>query len=308
MYPLHLLHELEIRVWLLAVESEVQAQTGRDQESLLSGRSSPPGVLGTVGLPNNDPTLGSPVDRTASAIAVVDNHLKRTNIKSQSEMSGNFEETARSLVRSRTMQTGEVSSPRNGPVPKVKRRTKQLKRTPVESIDGSPSDSDDSRRNTLERHDSFDSHKSLERRTSFHRRNSLAVKEDQNREGQNVQPVVTSASVEDSKTQTEEGTRGWEERVGEGEVERAVLALVEVGQVPAAKQLQQKLAPAHVPLELLLVDAAQRIAMLSVPGAKGSIVPAFLHPAVLECLRSTDLPDDFSLVTPMQVVSIRNCG
>lgn len=300
MYPLHLLHELEIRVWLLAVESEVQAQTGRDQESLLSGRSSPPGVLGTVGLPNNDPTLGSPVDRTASAIAVVDSHLKRTNIKSQSEIS--FEETARSLARSRSMQTGEVSSPRNGPVPKVKRRTKQLKRTPVESIDGSPSDSDDSRRNTLERHDSFDTRKSLDRRTSLNRRNSLAVKEDQNREGQNVQPEVTS--VESSKTQTEEGTRGWEERVGEGEVERAVLALVEVGQVPAAKQLQQKLAPGHVPVELLLVDAAQRIAMLSVPAAKGSIVPAFLHPTVLECLRSTDLPDDFSSVTPMQVVSI----
>jgi hypothetical protein len=104
----------------------------------------------------------------------------------------------------------------------------------------------------------------------------------------------------DATSTPAEGVSGWEEHVGEGEVESAVLALLEVGQVTAAKQLQQKLAPTHVPLELLLVETAHRIAMLSQPTTKGAVVPAFLHPSVLESLASTNLLDDIGSATPMQ--------
>jgi hypothetical protein len=55
-----------------------------------------------------------------------------------------------------------------------------------------------------------------------------------------------------------------------------------------------------VPLELLLVETAHRIAMLSQPTKKGAVVPAFLHPSVLESLASTNLLDDFESATPMQ--------
>lgn len=82
-----MLHELEIRIWLLAVEAEVAAQAGRDQETILLGRSSPSGLFGTVGLRNGEPASPNPVDSTASAVAGVDSHLKRSNTRSQSDIS-----------------------------------------------------------------------------------------------------------------------------------------------------------------------------------------------------------------------------
>lgn len=296
MYPLHLLHELEIRIWLLAVEAEVEAQAGRDQETVLLGRSFPSGVFSTTGLRNGEPASGNPVDRTAIAVAGVDSHLKRSNTRSQSDVS--TEDNGRGLARSRSIQIGEVSSPRTGSAGRLKRRTKQLRRTQMDNTDdGTPSSPEDSSRNSLDRRDSFNrSSNSGDDRETLNRHHSLPVVEGRTK----ISPAKANR-VEDDVSAADDETRGWEERVGEGEVERAVLALVEVGQVIAARQLQQKLAPGHVPLELILVEAAQKIATLSLPTAKGSVVPAFLHPTVVECLRSTNMFNSFASVTPMQV-------
>lgn len=300
MYPLYLLHELEIRIWLLAVEAEVNAQAGRDQETILLGRSSPSGMFGTVELRNGEPASANPVDCTAFAVAGVDSHLKRFNTRSQLDISA--DDNGRGLARSRSIQIGEVSSSRSGSASRMKRRTKQLRRTQLDNTDdGSPSSSEDSRRSGLDRRESFHRSSSGEDRESLNRHHSLPVVEGRARDIQIGEVQGDVRLAEDDFAAPDDETRGWEERVGEGEVESAVLALVEVGQVTAARQLQQKLAPAHVPLELLLVEAAQKIATLSMPTAKGSVVPAFLHPGVAECLRSTNLFESFASVTPVQV-------
>uniref|UniRef100_A9U2Z6 Predicted protein n=1 Tax=Physcomitrium patens TaxID=3218 RepID=A9U2Z6_PHYPA len=254
-YPLHLLHELEIRIWLLAVEAEVEAQAGRDQETILLGRS---GVFSTVGLRNGELDSGNPVDRTANAVAAVDSHLRRFNTRSQADIVA--EENDRALSRSRSIQIGEISSSQGGSVARMKRRSKQLRRSQMDNTE------DD------------------------------RIRDPQINDGQ-------MNLSEDHAPMRDVETRGWEERVGEGEVERAVLALVEVGQITAARQLQLKLAPTHVPLELLLVEAAQKIATVSVPTAKGS-VPAFLHPTVVECLRSSGIFETSDSVTSMQVLKV----
>jgi spatacsin len=278
----------------------VEAQAGRDQETILLGRSSPSGLFGTVGLRNGEPASANPVDSTASAVAGVDSHLKRSNTRSQSDISA--DDNGRGLARSRSIQIGEVSSSRSGSASRMKRRTKQLRRTQLDNTDdGSPSSPEDSRRNSLDRRDSLNRSTSGDDRESLNRHHSLSVVEGRTRDIQITEAHGDVRLVDDDFPAPDDETRGWEERVGEGEVERAVLALVEVGQVTAARQLQQKLAPLHVPLELLLVEAAQKIATLSMPTTKGAVVPAFLHPTVVECLRSTDLFESFASVTPMQV-------
>lgn len=293
-YPLHLLHELEIRIWLLAVEAEVKAQASRDQETDLLGRSFPSGVFSTTGLRNGESASENPVDRTAIAVAGVDSHLKRSNTKSQSDVSP--DDNSRGLARSRSIQIGELNT-RSGSAGRLKRRTKQLRRTQLDNTDdGSPSSPEESSRNSLDRRNSF------HRIETLNRHQSLPVAEGgRTRDNNDSSPAKANLEEDDVLVPDDETRERWEERVGEGEVERAVLALVEVGQVTAARQLQQKLAPAHVPLELLLVEAAQKIATLSLPTAKGSVVPAFLHPTVVECLRSTNMFESFASVTPMQV-------
>ena len=296
------MHELEIRIWLLAVEAEVEAQAGRDQETVLLGRSSPSGMFGTVGLRNGEPASANPVDCTAFTVAGVDSHLKRFNTRSQSDISA--DDNGRGLARSRSIQIGEVGSSRSGSASKMKRRTKQLRRTQLDNTDdGSPSSPEDSRRNSLDRRESLQRSSSGDDRESLNRHHSLPVVEGGRTRGLQIREVHGDVRLgEDDFPAPDDETRGWEERVGEGEVESAVLALVEVGQVTAARQLQQKLAPAHVPLELLIVEAAQKIATLSMPTAKGAVVPAFLHPTVVECLRSTEHFESFASVTPMQVL------
>lgn len=244
------------------------------------------------------------MDLTANAVAAVDSHLRKPNTRSQIESSA--DDNGRKLVRSRSVQTEEVSSSRGGSVARMKRRTKQLRRTQLDNTEnGAPSSPEETKRDSLDRRNSFDRPESFNRfnssddREVLNRHHSLSVVQGQIR-GTQINDAQINLAEDNSSTPDEE-TRGWEERVGEGEVERAVLALVEVGQVPAARQLQLKLAPTHVPLELLLVEAAQKIATLSMPTAKWSAVPAFLHPTVVECLLSTKFFDNYASVTPMQV-------
>lgn len=260
MYPLHLLHELETRVWLLAVESSVETQDGRYSTSLVSMQSTPVGGLSHEICASN-PAAVNPVDRTAVAVAVVDSHLKRSNLRKLD---------AEGLGRAQSLDTGTGSSPTKTASSKFKRRAKeqaQVKRIHLDISESTASDSEDS-----------------PGRARGERKNGSQ-----------------EAVSDDLPPKAEDIVASWEERVGEREVERAVLALLEVGQVSAAKQLQQKLSPGHVPLELSLVEAALQVAGLSTPTTKGAVTTSIIQPTIVDYLKSEKLLEDLSSVTPMEV-------
>lgn len=91
----------------------------------------------------------------------------------------------------------------------------------------------------------------------------------------------------------------WEERVGSAELERAVLSLLEFGQITAAKQLQHKLSPALIPSEFVLVDVALKLAAISTPGGLVSI--SILDEDVRSVMQSQNILTDQHQVEPMQV-------
>ncbi|KAL3688215.1 hypothetical protein R1sor_014524 [Riccia sorocarpa] len=262
-YPLHLLHELETRVWLLAVESSVENQDMKDSTSLVSMQSTPVGGLSHE-ISASTPAGVNPVDRTAIAVAVVDSHLKRSNLRKMD---------AEGLVRAQSLEAATGSSPTRAGTSKFKRRTKeqaQVKRLQLDLSEGTASDSEGSPgRSTLER-----------------------------KNGNQVSPP------EDIALQADDVVGSWEEKVGEREVERAVLALLEVGQVSAAKQLQQKLSPGHVPLELSLIEAALQVAALSTPTKKGAVTTSVIPPTIVEYLQAEKLLEDLASVTPMEVLEV----
>ncbi|GLT61213.1 hypothetical protein SLA2020_339350 [Shorea laevis] len=92
----------------------------------------------------------------------------------------------------------------------------------------------------------------------------------------------------------------WEERVGPAELERAVLSLLEFGQIAAAKQLQHKLSPAQVPSEFVLVDAALKLAAISTPSSEASI--SMLDEEVRSVMKSYNIPTDRHKVNTLQVL------
>lgn len=260
-YPLHLLHELETRVWLLAVESSVENQDIKDSTSLVSMQSTPVGGLSHE-ISASIPAPANPVDRTAMAVAVVDSHLKRSNLRKMD---------AEGLVRAQSLDTGTGSSPTKSGASKFKRRSKeqaQVKRIHLDISDSTASDSEGS----------------------------------PGRGRRELKNGSQETTAEEIALRTDDVVGSWEEKVGEREVERAVLALLEVGQVSAAKQLQQKLSPGHVPLELSLVEAALQVATLSPPTTKGSVTTNVIPSTIVEYLQSEKLLDDLASVTPMQVI------
>ena len=111
---------------------------------------------------------------------------------------------------------------------------------------------------------------------------------------------VLQDDVKEDSIPGEENTF-WEERVGEQQLGQAVLSLLEVGQMSAARQLQQKLAPTNVPIELLLVETALVIAELSTPTVKGCITPTMIPSLVVEHLLSSSLVDEIASASPLEV-------
>lgn len=93
----------------------------------------------------------------------------------------------------------------------------------------------------------------------------------------------------------------WEERVGPAEMERAVLSLLEFGQITAAKQLQQKLSPAHVPSEFVLVDAALKLAGFATP--RSEVRLSMLDEEVQSVIRKNTVLSDQHTVDPLEVIS-----
>ncbi|KAL8047280.1 hypothetical protein ABFX02_08G230100 [Erythranthe guttata] len=107
-YPLHLLREIETRVWLLAVESEAQVKS--EGEDSLSYLTREPGAGKGSNL----------IDRTASIIAKMDNHINTLRLKSVEKSD---RENSQALLR--IMQTNESSSSSYaGGSTKTKRRAK----------------------------------------------------------------------------------------------------------------------------------------------------------------------------------------
>ncbi|KAJ4966442.1 hypothetical protein NE237_018291 [Protea cynaroides] len=251
-YPLHLLREIETRVWLLAVESEAQMKSGGDfnpSRTLVSGNNS------------------NIIERTASIITKMDNHLNAMRARTAERI--DMRETNHTHVRN--PQVLDASSAlTSGGYPKMKRRAKgpmPSRRTLLDSLD--KSDPDDGPGSPL-----------------YSRINTEPVRNLQLQD-ENIK-IVASVSR-------------WEERVGPAELERAVLSLLEFGQITAAKQLQHKLAPAHVPSEFVLVDAALKLAAISTPSSE-EVSVAMLDTEVLSVIQLHDILIDHHMIDPLQVL------
>ncbi|XP_043696644.1 uncharacterized protein LOC122647289 isoform X2 [Telopea speciosissima] len=249
-YPLHLLREIETRVWLLAVESEAQMKSDGEfhpARTLISGTNS------------------SIIERTASIITKMDNHLNamRARVAERNDM--------RETNQIRNPHALDASSPpTSGGYTKMKRRAKgplPSRRSLLDSVDRS--DPDDSLGSSL---------------------NSRS----------NTEPV-TSWQLQDENIKIEASFSRWEERVGPAELERAVLSLLEFGQIIAAKQLQHKLSPAHVPSEFILVDAALMLAGFSTPSSK-EVSVSMLDTEVLSVIQSHDILIDHHQIVPLQIL------
>lgn len=231
-YPSHLLREIETRVWLLAVESEALVKN-EGEDSLIS--------------PIREPGTGKDsdlMDRTASIIAKMDNHINGLKVKSSEK---NDRENGQTHVR--MTQTVDSSS-------KTKRRAKGFgsKKPLFDTVDKSEP-------TLLNPRDE----------TQFH----------------------------DENLKIDASLSRWEERVGPAELERAVLSLLDFGHVTAARQLQNKLSPDNMPSEFFLVDAALKLAALSTPNNKVSIL--MLDDDVLSVMQSHNLMAEQRVIDPLQV-------
>ncbi|KAI3930736.1 hypothetical protein MKX01_037182, partial [Papaver californicum] len=255
-YPLHLLREIETRVWLLAVESEAQAKCEGDFSTLISGQNFMSGNSSSI------------IERTASVVMKMDNHLSSMKIRATERY--DMRESNQTHVR-HPQATDPTSPPAALGGMKMKRRPKSYlpsRRSQVESIE---------KNNDLD--DAINSPSNS--RSSGEQSKGLPLQEDD---------VGVEASVS-----------RWEERVGPEELERAVLSLLEFGQVAAAKQLQHKLSPSHVPAEFLVVDAAIKVATVSTPSCS-EVSVSRLDAEVLSLVKSYNILEDNSIFDPLQVL------
>ncbi|XP_042492983.1 uncharacterized protein LOC122072667 isoform X2 [Macadamia integrifolia] len=251
-YPLHLLREIETRVWLLAVGSEAQMKSDGEfypARTLISGNNS------------------NIIERTASIITKMDNHLNA--MRARAAERNDMRETNHTHIRN--PQALDASSPHTcGGYAKMKRRAKgslPSRRTLLDSVDRS--DPDDGVGSPL---------------------NSRS----------NTEPV-RSLQLQDENIIIEASFSKWEERVGPAELERAVLSLLEFGQITAAKQLQHKLSPAHVPSEFILVDAALKLAAISTPSSK-EVSVSMLDAEVLSVIQSHVILIDHHQIDPLKIL------
>ncbi|KAL5999631.1 hypothetical protein ACLOJK_037916 [Asimina triloba] len=255
-YPLHLLREIETRVWLLAVESEAQLKTEGDLSST-SYSQNPAGGNST-----------NIVDQTASVIAKMDNHLSIMRARATERNENN-------QAHIRQPQIVDSNLPMmSGGSTKTKRRAKlswHSRRFLTDSVDR-PSDFDDNSTSPI------------------HVKNNV--------------DLVRSLQLQEENVRIEASLSGWEERVGPAELERAVLSLLEFGQITAAKQLQQKLSPSHVPSEFALVDAALKLAAATSPTSSGESSLPTLDQDALSPIQSDITLSDSQLIDPLQVLAL----
>ncbi|KAF9603991.1 hypothetical protein IFM89_039345 [Coptis chinensis] len=253
-YPLHLLREIETRVWLLAVESEAQMENEREFTLPISSQNLPSGSTSNI------------IDRTASNISKMDNHLNARR--------------SRAMEKS-DMRESNLTHPHN---PQV------LSTSPLATAVGSA--------------------KTKRRAKSYvHSRKLLAETVDKSSDPEDGPTSPTgfsnelykSSQPQDENVKLEASVSRWEERIGPEELERAVLSLLEFGQVTAAKQLQHKLSPDHVPSEFSLVDVALKLAAMSTPArSEGSI--SMLDEDVLSVIQSYNITTENCYSDSLQVL------
>ncbi|KAH0685080.1 hypothetical protein KY289_022832 [Solanum tuberosum] len=243
--PLHLLREIETRAWLLAVESETQVKS--EGELTLSSREPASG---------KGPNI---IDRTASIITKMDNHIN--SVRNKSGERNDTRESNQSHLKA--TQMSDSSSGTILGSAKVKRRAKGF--VPSRKFLADPVD------------------RSNEPETGSINFN---VKED--------------SQVPDENLKIEATFSKWEERVGPAELERAVLSLLEFGQIAASRQLQHKLSPGCIPSEFKLVDAALKLAAIATPNNKASIL--VLDGELRSVMQSYDLFPNQHVIDPLQVL------
>ncbi|XP_075084415.1 uncharacterized protein LOC107760795 [Nicotiana tabacum] len=190
---------------------------------------------GEFTLSSREPASGkgsSIIDRTASIITKMDNHTNSVRIKSGER--NDTKESNQSHLKTTQMSDSSSSAAIFGGA-KVKRRAKGF--VPSRKSLADPMD------------------RSNEPETSSI---SFNIKED--------------SQIPDENLKIEATFSKWEERVRPAELERAVLSLLEFGQIAASRQLQHKLSPGCIPSEFKLVDAALKLAAIATPNNKVSIL------------------------------------
>ncbi|KAL8160713.1 hypothetical protein V2J09_002250 [Rumex salicifolius] len=252
-YQLHLLREIETRVWLLAVESEAQMKSERDLNLSSSNQEQMYAKSSNM------------IDKTADIILKMDSHLNAMKNRASEKVDGkesNFMQLKSSqayLKGSKPWDTG-ISTATNSM--KSKRQAKAHgypRRFPADTVERSTDLEDGSTPLAAFRND-----------------------------------------LEDENVKAEASLSKWEDRIGPAELERAVLSLLEFGQISAAKQLQHKLSPTNVPLEFKFVDAALKLAELSTPPQISSL--SLLDKDLCSVIQSYDNFTEDQLVDTLQVL------
>ncbi|XP_058186031.1 uncharacterized protein LOC131303262 isoform X4 [Rhododendron vialii] len=244
-YPLHLLREIETRVWLLAVESEAQVK-GEGDFTLTSSTIPGSGKSSNI------------IDRTASIITKMDNHMNAARIKT----SERNEARENNLTHHKISQVVDAGFSNTT---KTKRRAKGIapsRRPFMDTIEKST--------------DADDGFAAVGNRNDLH--------------------------LQDENFKIDSSFSRWEERVGPEELERAVLSLLEFGQISAAKQLQNKLSPGHIPPEFVLVDTALKLAAISTPS--NGVSRSMLDEEVRSVIQSYNILIDNHVVDPLEVVDV----
>ncbi|KAL1364797.1 hypothetical protein HN51_012953 [Arachis hypogaea] len=237
--PLHLLREIETKVWLLAVESESQVKSEGDFNFTFSIRE------------NAIKNESSIIDRTATIIAKMDNHINSMRNRIDNQIP----------YKNQVVDAGLSTTFGGGS--KTKRRGKgymQSRRPPLETADKS-ADSDD---------------------------------------GSSAHCFKNELQLNEENLKLEMSFSRWDERVGAAELERAVLSLLEFGQIAAAKQLQSKFSPEEIPSEFKLVDAALKLAAISTPPSNVSL--SMLDEEVRSVIQTHGLLKGKHHVDPLQVL------
>lgn len=230
-------------MWLLAVESEAQVK-GEGDFTLTSSSVPGSGKCSNI------------IDRTASIITKMDNHMNAVRIKTSERNDTRENNQTQHKI---PLVTDAVFST----TAKTKRRAKGLapSRRPLMDTIEKSTDSDDGL-------------------AAFGNRNDLLL--------------------QDENFKVDSSFSRWEERVGPEELERAVLSLLEFGQVSAAKQLQYKLSPGHIPREFVLVNAALKLAAISTPSNNG-VSRSLLDEEVCSVIQSYNILINNHAVDPLEV-------
>lgn len=249
-YPLHLLREIETRVWLLAVESEAQYETERSLTMPISFQNQ----VGGNGI--------SIVEQTANVISKMDIHINNMMIRSN-EKNG----TREGAQQSWNLQGLDGSGGTSARFRRKTRNYQTMRRTSVDPV-----------------YHNYDTDDYPSKSQTLRNENDMA-----------------SLLIQEDNPTTEPAFSGWEERLRPAEVERAILSLLEFGQIHAAKQLQQKLSPAMVPYELIIVDVSLRIASVS-SGSNNEISTSLLDADILSVLDSFGITNSCITIDTLQVL------